>query len=71
MSATGLEVFGTTLQSTHIWLDEVRERLGWNDRHKAYHALRAVFHVLARHVSAGEIKDVKQVLPADIADLFK
>jgi uncharacterized protein (DUF2267 family) len=141
MSATGLEVFDTTLQATHIWLDEIAERLGWNDRHKAYHALRAVlhalrnrlppnesvqlaaqmpmllrglyfegwnpagkpvkersldhflthitdaflfdpdadsreiartvFHVLARHISAGEINDVKATLPSEIADLFK
>ncbi|MCC7419901.1 MAG: DUF2267 domain-containing protein [Planctomycetaceae bacterium] len=141
MSATGLDVFDSTLQTTHIWLDEICDKLGWNDRHKAYHALRvvlhalrdrlpvneavdlaaqlpmlvrgfyyegwrptgkplkertldhflthitdaflfdveadsqeiarAVFHVLAWHVSAGEIHDVKQVLPGEIADLFK
>ncbi len=140
MSATGLEVFDTTLQATHVWLEEVRNGLGWNDRRKAYHALRAVlhalrdrlpvneavdlaaqmpmlirgfyyegwrpagkpvrersldeflthvtdaflfdaeanareiaktvFHVLARHVSAGEIKDVRQALPREIGELF-
>jgi len=31
---------------------------------------RAVFAVLEKHVSAGEIEDVKQVLPADIRDLW-
>lgn len=29
MSSTGLEVFDNTLQSTHIWLDEIMAELGW------------------------------------------
>jgi uncharacterized protein (DUF2267 family) len=33
-------------------------------------AARAVFTVLARRVSEGEIEDVKQVLPAEIRDLW-
>ena len=31
---------------------------------------RAVFTVLARRVSEGEIEDVKQILPAEIRDLW-
>ncbi|HYM19261.1 MAG TPA: DUF2267 domain-containing protein [Micropepsaceae bacterium] len=45
MSATGLEVFDKTLQTTHIWLDEMIEDLG-TDRHTAWHVLGAVLHVL-------------------------
>lgn len=41
MSATGLEVFDKTLQTTNIWLDEVMEELGC-ERHAAWHALGAV-----------------------------
>lgn len=33
-------------------------------------AVRAVFRVLAQHVSAGELGDVKQVLPRSLASLF-
>jgi uncharacterized protein (DUF2267 family) len=33
-------------------------------------AARAVFGVLARHVSAGEIDDVKHMLPKDLRDLW-
>jgi hypothetical protein len=46
MSATGLEVFDTTLHKTHTWLKEVMEELGTEDRHRAYMALRAVLHAL-------------------------
>jgi uncharacterized protein (DUF2267 family) len=140
MSATGLEVFDTTVHKTNAWLNDLLQELGWQDKHGAYlamratlHALRdrltvdeaaqlgaqlpmlirgfyyegwdpsdkplrerhraqflerieseyrggapidpervsrAVFAVLARRVSEGEIEDVRQVLPAEIRDLW-
>ena len=45
MSANGLEVFDKTLQTTHIWLGEIMERIG-PDRQTAWKALSAVLHVL-------------------------
>jgi uncharacterized protein (DUF2267 family) len=45
MSATGLEVFDKTIQTTNIWLDEIMEKIG-PDRHVAWHVLRAVLHAL-------------------------
>ena len=47
MSATGLDVFDTTVQKTNIWLNDLMKVLGWQDRHKAYLALRATLHALA------------------------
>src|SRR5438309_8652533 len=45
MSATGLEVFDRTLQTTHIWLDEIIEDLA-TDRQTAWHVLGAVIRSL-------------------------
>jgi uncharacterized protein (DUF2267 family) len=45
MSTTGLDVFDKTLQTTHIWLDEVMETVG-PDRHVAWHVLGAVLRGL-------------------------
>lgn len=45
MSATGLEVFDRTLQTTHIWLNEIMDELG-PDRQVAWHVLGAVLHAL-------------------------
>lgn len=45
MSATGLDVFDKTLQTTNIWLDEIMERLG-PDRHLAWKVLSTVLHKL-------------------------
>ena len=140
MSATGLDVFDRTLHKTNSWLNDLMQVLDWQDRHKAYLALRATLHalrdrlpveemaqfgaqlpmlirgfyyegwdptgkprkvrqreqflaqigqqfrddncvdpeqvtravftVLARRVSEGEIEDVKQILPAEIRDLW-
>jgi uncharacterized protein (DUF2267 family) len=45
MSATGLDVFDRTLQSTHIWLDEIMEVIG-PDRQVAWKVLATVLHKL-------------------------
>ena len=45
MSATGLEVFDKTLQTTNIWLNELMDRLG-PDRQLAWKALSVVLHKL-------------------------
>ena len=45
MSATGLDVFDKTLQTTNIWLDEIMERLG-PDRQLAWKVLSVVLHKL-------------------------
>ena len=45
MSATGLDVFDKTLQTTHVWLGEIMDRLG-EDRQLAWKALSAVLRVL-------------------------
>ncbi|KLK90182.1 hypothetical protein AA309_27110 [Microvirga vignae] len=45
MSATGLDVFDKTLQTTHIWLDELMAEIG-SDRRVAWHVLGAVLRAV-------------------------
>jgi uncharacterized protein (DUF2267 family) len=45
MSATGLEVFDKTLQTTNIWLNEISDRIG-PDRQLAWKVLSTVLHKL-------------------------
>jgi uncharacterized protein (DUF2267 family) len=45
MSATGLDVFDKTIQSTNIWLDEISDRIG-PDRQLAWRVLSTVLHKL-------------------------
>ncbi|MGE0823742.1 MAG: DUF2267 domain-containing protein [Candidatus Binatia bacterium] len=64
MSTTGLEVFDTTLQKTHSWLNEIMTELGWEDnRHWAYLALRTVLHGLRDHLTIEEATDLGAQLP--------
>lgn len=54
MSATGLEVFDKSIQTTNIWLDEIMEDIG-PDRQLAWHLLGAV------------LRTVRDRLPPDLA----
>ncbi|MEA3003908.1 MAG: hypothetical protein QOH81_2696, partial [Sphingomonadales bacterium] len=45
MTSSGLEVFDTTLQKTHIWLDEIMGELAV-DRRPAWHVLGAVLRAI-------------------------
>ena len=57
MSATGLDVFDRTLQTTHTWLNEINEDIG-PDRLVAWHVLGAV------------IRALRNPLPLDLAAHF-
>jgi uncharacterized protein (DUF2267 family) len=46
MSTTGIAAFDSTMQTTNVWLHDVMDRTGWQDKHRAYHALRVVLHAL-------------------------
>jgi len=52
------------------FLAPIDAALIWEPQPIADHVARAVFALLTRHLSAGEIDDVVAGLPAPIADLF-
>jgi uncharacterized protein (DUF2267 family) len=54
MSATGLEVFDKTVQTTNAWLKEIMEATGL-DRRRAYRALAAVLHALRDRLTVDEV----------------
>ena len=62
MSATGLEVFDKTLQTTNIWLDEIMGELG-PDRQVAWHVLGAVLRTLRDRVPLGLAAHLGSQLP--------
>ena len=51
MSANGLAVFDKTLQTTHIWLDQIMARIG-PDRQVAWKVLGSVLHKLRDRLPA-------------------
>jgi uncharacterized protein (DUF2267 family) len=62
MSSTGLDVFDKTLQTTHIWLDELMQVIG-PDRHVAWHVLGSVLRALRDRVPLGLAVHLGSQLP--------
>ena len=50
MSAQGLEVIDHTVQLTHEWINEVRDRLGWSSSRDAMRLLRVTLVQLRDHL---------------------
>jgi uncharacterized protein (DUF2267 family) len=46
------------------------EELGWNDRHRAYHALRAVLHTLRDRLTVDEVAQLSAQLPILVRGVF-
>jgi uncharacterized protein (DUF2267 family) len=63
MSTTGLDVFDTTLQKTHRWLNELTNDLHWTDKHRAYLAFRATLHALRDRLTVEEVAQLSAQLP--------
>ena len=70
MSATGLEVFDTTLQKTNRWLKELMQILGTEDRHRAYLALFATLHTLRDRLTVEEVAQLGAQLPMLIRGMY-
>jgi uncharacterized protein (DUF2267 family) len=63
MSTSGLEVFDTTTQKTNVWLKDLMQELGWDDRHKAYRALRSTLHALRDRLTIEEVAQLSAQFP--------
>ena len=67
---TGLDVFDTTVHKTHAWLHDIMQELGWEDRHKAYLALRTTLHALRDRLSVEDTAQLGAQLPMLIRGLY-
>ena len=69
MSATGLDAFDKTVQTTNIWLDEIMDRLG-PDRHLAWHVLGSVLRALRDRLPLDEAAHLGAQLPLLVRGLY-
>ena len=51
MRLTGLAVFDNTIHATNAWLKELMDQMRWEDRQRAYHALRTGLHALQNQLT--------------------
>jgi uncharacterized protein (DUF2267 family) len=71
MSTTGLRAFDSTVEKTHIWLNELLEDLGWGeDRQKAYAVLRAALHALRDRLTVDQAAHLGAQLPMLIRGFY-
>ena len=63
MPETGLEAFDRTLQETHIWIKELMEELGRENRRRTYRALKGILHTLRDRLSVEEAAQLGAQLP--------
>ena len=63
MSAIGLESLDHTVQLTHMWINELDARLGWNNKSRSYRLLKAVLHGLRDWLQVSEAVDFAAQLP--------
>ncbi|MBE0480137.1 MAG: DUF2267 domain-containing protein [Dehalococcoidia bacterium] len=70
MTTTGLSAFETTVHKTNAWLKEIMEEMGWDDRHRAYIALRAVLRALRDRMTIQEVADFSAQLPMLVRGIF-
>ena len=70
MSMTGLATFDETLHLSNVWLNELMEQLAWDDKRRAYRALRAVLHALRDRLTAHEAVQLGAQLPMLIRGVY-
>lgn len=70
MSISSIPVFQNTFRKTDEWLDEIMNLLDWDDRKRAYKALREVLHTLRDVLSVEEATDFAAQLPMLVKGIF-
>ena len=70
MTMTGLDVFDTTVHKTNAWLNDLMTELGWQDKQKAYRALRVTLHTLRDRLTVEEAAQLGAQLPMLIRGFY-
>jgi len=70
MSLTAIGPIESAVHTTNVWLKELMEELGWEDRQRTYHALGAVLHALRDRLTVAEAADLGAQLPMLIRGLY-
>ncbi|MEH6645985.1 DUF2267 domain-containing protein [Sulfitobacter sp.] len=70
MSAQGLEVIDHTVQLTHEWINELRERLDWGSSRDAARLLRVTLALIRDHLNNEEMAQLSAQMPLLIRGMF-
>jgi uncharacterized protein (DUF2267 family) len=70
MTAQGLEVIDHTVQLTHEWINELRERLDWDSSRDSLRLLRVTMVQIRDHLGHNEMAQFSAQLPLLIRGMF-
>jgi uncharacterized protein (DUF2267 family) len=70
MTTTHLEIIDKTVEKTNIWLNQLADELGSDDRHYAYRVLRAFLHTLRDRLTVNEAAQLAAQLPDLIRGIY-
>jgi uncharacterized protein (DUF2267 family) len=70
MSAQGLAGLEHTVQLTHMWVNELDQRLNWNNKARSYRLLKAVLHALRDSLPVNEAADLGAQLPGLLRGVY-
>lgn len=70
MSETGLAVFDRTVQTSMIMVNNLDEKLQWNNRENTFKALRIILHVLRDRVPPEEAIELGAQLPMMLSGFY-
>jgi len=70
MSALGLKFFDKAIQDANIWLDDLMDKLDWDDKQSAFRLLRSTLHTLRDRIPAEEAADLAAQLPTLLRGIF-
>lgn len=70
MSIKGLEGLQHTLELTHIWINDLDERLEWHNKPRAYRLLKSVLHALRDWLQLNEAADLGAQLPTLLRGIY-
>ena len=70
MSIKGLESLQHTVALTHTWINDLDERLEWNNKPRAYRLLKSVLHALRDWLHLNEAVDLGAQLPTLLRGVY-
>ncbi|MEM1429333.1 MAG: DUF2267 domain-containing protein [Pseudomonadota bacterium] len=70
MSAQDLEVIDHTVQLTHEWINELRDRLGWSSSRDALSLLRVTLTQIRDHIGHDEAAHLSAQMPLLLRGMF-
>lgn len=67
---TGTRTFDRSLHKTNLWLKELMELMGWDNRERALSAMRATLHALRDVLPLEEVADLGAQLPSLVRGVY-